>query len=40
MISKIYKNVGKNVDIIIHCFSCRVHGLRKYKAEIVKDNSL
>lgn len=25
---------------IIHCFSCRVYGLRKYKSEIIKDKDL
>lgn len=34
------KEVVDDLISIIHCFSCRVYGLRKYKTEIVKDNSL
>lgn len=34
------KEVVDDLISIIHCFSCRVYGLRKYKVEIAKDGKL
>lgn len=34
------KEVVDDLISIIHCFSCKVYGLRKYKTEIVKDKDL
>lgn len=34
------QEVVQDLISIIHCFSCKVYGLRKYKSEITKDKSL